>query len=253
MHCKLFAAVAGVVMAPLTVAAQDEGAAAADQASPADLSVAQPDTAIAAAVAAVEAAAAIAPVSPRTIVVPRLTDLVIELMATLSSETSTAGDRFPIRLVEPVMINGETVIPAGTPGEGEVIHAKAKGGMGAAGELIITARSLDLGSQRIPLRSLRVNGDGQSRIDTVNAIGVASAATIPLASLVGFFITGGAKTVNEGTIATARTAEDIDVLAPDAQAAATAAAGEVIAASPASTEPVEQTENEGSNVEDTSE
>lgn len=155
-----------------------------------------------------------------TVAVPRLTPLVIELGATLSSENSAQGDRFPLRLFEPLVINGETVIPAGTPGEGEVIHAKRKGGMGAAGELIITARFLDLNGQRVALRSLRVNGDGQSRIDTVNSISVASAATIPLASLVGFFITGGAKVVNEGTVATARTAEDTVISLPATVAAA---------------------------------
>lgn len=194
-------------------------------------------------------AVAMEPSSP-PLAVPRLTTLVIELLATLSSETSTPGDHFPIRLFEPVVIDGVTVIPAGTMGEGEVIHAKHKGGMGAAGELIITARFLDVHGQRLPLRSLRVNGDGQSRIDTVNSIAVASAATVPLASLVGFFITGGAKTVNEGTVATARTAEEFAVAAAGDPAAMSVAQPEV---PPETTAPVEQAQQEASNLEDTSE
>lgn len=187
---------------------------------------------------------------PPPVTIPRLTTLVVELLATLSSETSTQGDHFPIRLFEPIVIDGVTVIPAGTMGEGEVIHAKHKGGMGAAGELIITARFLDVHGQRLPLRSLRVNGDGQSRIDTVNSIAVASAATLPLASLVGFFITGGAKTVNEGTVATARTAEDFAVPAAADPVAMPVAEPQ---APPETTAPVEQAQQEGSNLEVTSE
>lgn len=143
--------------------------------------------------------------------IPRLTPIVVELLATLSSETSANGDRFPLRLAQPIVIDGVTVVPAGTLGEGEVVHAKPKGGMGAAGELILTARFLQLEGQQIPLRSMRVGGGADSRIDTVNSLGMASAATLPLVALVGFFIEGGALSVAEGARATARTAQDMAV------------------------------------------
>jgi hypothetical protein len=231
----VFVALAGLALAPLAAAAQD-GAAAEGSVADGGEAVESPataeDSATVVAVAEAEPEAAVQPAA-RLVTVPRLTPVLIELLATLSSETSTTGDRFPLRLAEALMIDGETVIPAGTTGEGEVIHAKRKGGMGAAGDLILTARFLDLGGQHIALRSLRINGDGQSRIDTVNSLAVASAATIPLASLVGFFITGGAKTVNEGTIAAARTAEDV--------ALSLAAVPEQAAPSPAA-EPVSEAE-----------
>lgn len=225
MHYTVFVALAGLALAPLAAAAQDGPVADGLVANGAE--ALQPTAAVEQSVAVdtVTDAEPVAGAQPavRVVTVPRLTPVLIELLATLSSETSATGDRFPLRLAEALVIDGETVIPAGTTGEGEVIHAKRKGGMGAAGELILTARFLDLGGQHIALRSLRVNGDGQSRIDTVNSLAVASAATIPLASLVGFFITGGAKTVNEGTIAAARTAEDVAVrlaALPDRAAAA---------------------------------
>ncbi|MEO5705790.1 MAG: hypothetical protein ABIT10_02835 [Alteraurantiacibacter sp.] len=152
-----------------------------------------------------------------TLAIPRLTPIVIEVLATLSSETSTSGDRFPLRLVEPIVVDGVTGVPAGTAGEGEVIHAKRKGGMGAAGELIVTARFLQVGDQQIPLRSMRVGGgDPTSRIDTVNNLAVASTATLPLVALVGFFIEGGALTIAEGARASARIAQDISVPLPAA-------------------------------------
>lgn len=247
----VFLVLAGLALSPLAAAAQDaaavaEAAPSADTDAPASEEPPVDPAVIAALAADVEALAATTPPPPPVVTVPRLTPVVIELLATLSSETSTAGDHFPIRLYEPVQIDGQTVIPAGTMGEGEVIHAKHKGGMGAAGELILTARFLEIYGQRIPLRSLRINGDGQSRIDTVNTINVASAATIPLASLVGFFITGGAKTVNEGTVAGARFAEDFEVLAPDA---APAPPENEPAAAPEATVPVPQEASEGSQLE----
>lgn len=177
--------------------------------------------------------------------IPRLTAIVVELLATLSSETSANGDRFPLRLAQPIMIDGLTVVAAGTMGEGEVVHAKPKGGMGAAGELILTARFLQLEGQQIPLRSMRVGGGGpDSRIDTVNSLGVASAATLPLVALVGFFIEGGAMSVAEGARATARTAQDVAV---PLVAAPTALTGD----QPAPAVPVEQQQQ--SNLEGESE
>ncbi len=183
--------------------------------------------------------------APVSVAIPRMTPVVVELLATLSSETSTNGDHFALRLAEPIVIDGVTVVPAGTPGEGEVIHAKRKGGMGAAGELILTARFLQLDGQQIPLRSMRVGGAADSRIDTVNSIGMASAATLPLVALVGFFIEGGALTVAEGSRASARTAQDIMVELPQLETVVEEPESD---AAPVETT-LDQQDNNGSNLE----
>ena len=89
------------------------------------------------------------------VTIPALTPIKIELLETLGSKVSTSGETFPFRLAGPVLIDGKVAIPAGTPGVGEVVHAKKSGGSGAAGELVLAARYLDVQGRRLRLRSLK--------------------------------------------------------------------------------------------------
>ena len=140
--------------------------------------------------------------------------LAIEIVDTVSSRTNQNGESFRLRLAEPLVIEGRVVVPAGTPGMGEVVHAARARAMGKAGELILAARYLQLGETRIPLRTLRVGAaQGRDNSGTVNAINIASAAALPGLSLVGFVIAGGEVNVPAGTRATAQTASEM-VLAP---------------------------------------
>lgn len=139
---------------------------------------------------------------------PKLTPVAIEILDPLGSKTSKSLDTFRIALAEPLMLDGVVLVPAGTPGQGEVVHAKKAGGMGAAGELVIAARYLDLGDRHLALRSTKLDLAGKSRIDGVSTLALASAATpLPIA-MVGFFIKGGEIELPAGTRALAKLAED---------------------------------------------
>jgi hypothetical protein len=146
----------------------------------------------------------------------------LEVLTMLGSKVSKTGDTFPIRLATPIVVDGNEVIPSGTTGMGEVIHAKKSGGSGSAGELVLAARYLDVGGQRLRLRSLHLSPNGRTKINTVNTINVASAASPLPIGLIGFFISGGNSTVPQGTIADAKTAEAF-VLPSPAPALASAA------------------------------
>jgi len=140
------------------------------------------------------------PAAEVVIVIPALTPVRIELMQELGSRISTSLDQFPIRLAEPIVIGGLQVIPAGTPGMGEVVHAKKRGGIGGtSGELVLAARYLDLDGQRVKLRSLRFDDGGKDRINTAN---VATA----LVGVVGFFVKGEDIVIPAGTVVDAKTA-----------------------------------------------
>jgi hypothetical protein len=143
----------------------------------------------------------------RTVTVPALTEIAVEILADLGSRTSKQGDLFPLRLAAPIVIEGVELVPAGTPGMGEVIHAKRSGGSGAAGELVLAARYLEAGSRRLPLRSLRINADAKDRMTLAVA---ASMAFTPL----GFFIKGDQLAVGAGSILPAKTAADFDLELP---------------------------------------
>jgi hypothetical protein len=65
--------------------------------------------------------------------VPAGTELSLALDTTLSSETSNAGDTFSATVVEPIVMDGREVIPAGSRIEGKVTEATpAKRGAGEA-------------------------------------------------------------------------------------------------------------------------
>jgi hypothetical protein len=145
------------------------------------------------------------------VTVAPLTVVSIEIQTDLGSKTSTTGELFPLRLAAPMIVGGKEVLAAGTPGQGEVVHAKKSGGMGAAGELVLAARFLDIGGRHLRLRSLRIAPSGQSKINTVNTVNAASAASPLPIGLIGFFISGGQATVPAGTIAEAKTAESFTI------------------------------------------
>jgi len=167
-------------------------------------------------VEAVEAAFPVPPPSQAaSATVPALTPLTLEILADLGSKTSKSGDQFPIRLHEPVVVDGVTVIPVGTPGMGEVVHAKKGGSSGAAGELVLAARYLDYEGARIRLRSMRMDGNGASKIRSVNDMAIAAALTVPAVALFGFAVKGGDSDIPSGSLASAKTAEAFAVPSRD--------------------------------------
>lgn len=119
----------------------------------------------------------------------------IEVVETLNTKTVQRGQRFPLRLVEPVYAGDTLVLPAGTEGEGEVVHAERARMAGKAGELILAARFLRTPSGNLPLRGMKLGGAGESHAD--------AAFWVPL---VGFVINGGQVEVPAGTRAQAKLA-----------------------------------------------
>jgi hypothetical protein len=120
----------------------------------------------------------------------------------IDSKTAVIGQHFAIHLTTPLQLSdGNFVIAAGTHGVGEVIHA-AKAHMGGkAGELILSARYLEVGGVQVPLRGFHIGGQGKDNT------GLVSAATMSF-GLAGMLISGGEKRVPVGSIATAKIAVD---------------------------------------------
>jgi hypothetical protein len=146
--------------------------------------------------------------------VPARTVVEIEIVDAVSSRDNHARETFAIRLAEPLVIDGRTIAPAGTPGMGEVVHAARARAGGKAGELILAARYLDLNGDRIPLRTLRYGpSQGRDNSGAVNTGAMIAAAVLPVASLAGYLIAGGEVRIPAGTRANAQTAAEV-VLPP---------------------------------------
>ncbi|MCC8364455.1 hypothetical protein LK996_15390 [Lysobacter sp. A6] len=151
--------------------------------------------------------------------VPAGTPIEIEIRDALGSAQSQRGDKFAIAVHAPVYVGEQLVIPAGTPGVGEVVHAERARGGGKPGELILAARWLELDGRRIALRGMKLGITGVDK--SGKAIGL---ATIPIVGLF-TYVRGGETHVPQGALAGAKIAETFD---------ASTAPSTAIAPSPAS-------------------
>jgi len=104
------------------------------------------------------------------VTVPALTPVIVRIEDEISSAANKSGDRFRITVAEDVRVDGSLVIPAGSVGEGEVIHAARRGAGGKAGELIVMARFVRVGDNEIRLRSFALGAAGTDKsVDSLAA------------------------------------------------------------------------------------
>ena len=150
-----------------------------------------------------------APVAAGMVRLPVMTPVEFEFRETIKSNSFQIDEMFGIRLTAPIVVNGVEVVPAGTEGKGQVVHAAKAGWGGKAGELIVAARFIDFQGVHIPLRRLRMGGIGQDRVGEA----FVAASVVPLA---GFLVSGGEKEIPAGTRANAIVSADTDVPAPKA-------------------------------------
>lgn len=139
------------------------------------------------------------------------------------------GHRFNLEVAEPVMVDGQVVIPAGSPGVGEVTHVRNKGMWGKSGGIearVVYVRAGD--------RQIRLSGQMDDKGVTGTAGVVGAVIAIPIA---GFFVTGTSAVIPAGSPVTAFTEEDVPVqfatAAPMIVPAVQPAAATTVAVAPA--------------------
>jgi hypothetical protein len=145
--------------------------------------------------------------------IPILTPVMLRVDTAISSKTAKRGDRFGLTLAVDLMVDNQVLVPKGTRGEGEVVHAAGVGFGGRAGELILAARFLQLGETRLPLQSFRISKAGAN--NSAEAIGVMAAAGA-VGAIAALFITGTSAEVAAGQIAIAKTAVAFSIAPPAA-------------------------------------
>lgn len=123
---------------------------------------------------------------------PDGTVIELETLEPISSANAKRGDHFRLRTTAAIKVDEVLVLPAGTEGVGEVIHAdKARSG-GKAGELLLAARSLQLDGRSVPLRGMQLGRSGKDKTQASLAVGVALG---PL----GLLVQGGEVVIPAGT------------------------------------------------------
>lgn len=147
---------------------------------------------------------------------PDGTVIELETMEPISSARAKRGDHFRLRTTEAITVDDVLVLPAGTEGVGEVIHAdKARSG-GKAGELLLAARSLQLDGRSVPLRGMQLGRNGKDQSQASLAV---SMALGPL----GLFVQGGEVVIPAGTPAHAKLKGAFEWAGPATAASSTSA------------------------------
>lgn len=224
---KFAAALAALLVVPVAQAQDTVAAAPLPSTTPAP--AAQPIAAPAAADGATAGVAA-APAACCRLAAGSVVEL--QLGESLSSARHKRGDRFALRLSQPLAVDGAEPIPAGTPAVGEVVHGARSRGGGHPGELLIAGRYLEFNGRQIPLRGLSVGQSGRNQIN-----GAMGAALVigPFA----MFVRGHEIEIPADTALRAKLAQDLD-LPVAGTVAATAPAALPVSPSPAAAADVVQ-------------
>ena len=140
---------------------------------------------------------ALADNSFKTVVLPADTEIHLELVETISSQTAKVGETVLFRTVGDTTLDGILVIPDGTEADGVVLDAKRKGHFGHAGHLDIGIQFLRLAHGiHVPLDGA-TDMDGQDH-STRTALATGTAAVLFWPSAPFFLLMHGADVVLTG-------------------------------------------------------
>lgn len=112
-----------------------------------------------------------------------------------------SGQRVQLAVATDITQNGVVIIPAGTPGVGEVTEVRNKGMWGKSGYIAVRILSLRVGD-----RQIRLTGTFDDKGVTGTAGVVGAVALVPIA---GFFMTGTSAVIPTGSPVKAFLDEDI--------------------------------------------
>jgi hypothetical protein len=100
---------------------------------------------------------------PFTTKLPEGTAIPVRLRSTISSATAHAGDVFRVAIDDPVVVNGQTLVAAGTTAVGRVLEAKASTGSLEPGYLRIVLVSLEIGDRTVMIETSSIFEKGGPR------------------------------------------------------------------------------------------
>jgi hypothetical protein len=156
-------------------------------------------------------AAIVAPPAPRC-EIPAGTVVSLALVDPLSSSLQKTGDKFRIRLAEPIMVGGQVVVAAGAEGVGEVIDAAPPKFGGRAGKLVLAARYIESGGARLPLQSFKIGvGGGKDYSRQAMVTAMVASYVVPGGGMIGLAVHGGNVDWPAGAPATAKLSSSVTV------------------------------------------
>jgi outer membrane lipoprotein SlyB len=128
------------------------------------------------------------PFSPKPIVVPAGTQIVVTADQAVSSKDSKPGDRFDASFAEPVVVGDKVVIPKGTKATGTVTDAKSAGRFKGNAAITVTLSAFNLDGKEYELRTTEDTESGKGR-GKRTAMGAGGGAVV--GALIGGLAGGG--------------------------------------------------------------
>ncbi len=100
---------------------------------------------------------------PVPIVIPAGKILTVTIDQDISTKTNSSGEAFAASLAEPVAVDGQTVIPAGTHATGTIVQAQAAGHVKGGALLELTLDSISLNGQKYSFETSEFEEAGKGR------------------------------------------------------------------------------------------
>jgi hypothetical protein len=142
--------------------------------------------------------------------VPAGTVVEVALSRAITTRRAKAGDSFPLHLAAPLIVNGQIVLRAGTPGVGEVIESARPGLGGKGAKMVLDARYLIVHRRHIAIDGLQLAAAGHDNSTAAQVLGLGGIGFAPL-GFVGLAIHGGDVTFPENTKAQASIAANVSL------------------------------------------
>lgn len=119
---------------------------------------------------------------------PAGTNMVVRLIDGVDSEVNRVGQTFAASIDEPVLINGETVIPRGADVVVKLVDAKDSGKFTGRSELTLDLVSVKVGGQPVDINTQTVSRESSSRGERTAKVAGGTAA---LGAIIGAIAGGG--------------------------------------------------------------
>jgi hypothetical protein len=102
-------------------------------------------------------------VSAEGIMLPQGTNFVVRMIDAVDSERARVGQSFAASLDQPVMLNGETIIPRGADVTVKLVDAKESGKLTGRAELALALQAVKVNGQMVDINTQTVTQESSSR------------------------------------------------------------------------------------------
>jgi len=103
------------------------------------------------------------PPSPQKVTIPQGTALVVRLVEPIDSEKNQVSDIFHATLNNPIMLNGETVVPSGSDVRGYLVDVESAGRFAGQSRVILQLDIINSGGQTYNIQTDQYKQQGSSR------------------------------------------------------------------------------------------